>query len=266
MPSPFPGMDPYLESSDWLSFHAQFVAELGRQLAPKLRPTYLALVGQREVLTISNHDDEEVEATLYADVAVARRPGGTRVGELSDEAGVAVAAPVRVRSLVGRPAPERFLEIRDTKGRRLIALIEVLSPTNKRGDGYLSYVDKRNHVFRSGVHLLEIDLHHLGRRVPTQDPLPPAPYYVFLSRGDERPMTHVWPVRLDEPLPIVPVPLEAPDLDAPIDLQAAFTAVYDAIGYQYVLDYAEPPPVELGDEAAAWIAMRLDAAGLPKGR
>ena len=34
MPSPFPGMDPYLEGSEWSSVHVALSAEMARQLAP----------------------------------------------------------------------------------------------------------------------------------------------------------------------------------------------------------------------------------------
>lgn len=33
MPSPFPGMDPYLEGRRWMGFHHQLVSEIARQLA-----------------------------------------------------------------------------------------------------------------------------------------------------------------------------------------------------------------------------------------
>ena len=32
MPSPFPGMDPYLEGSEWVSVHAELSSEIARQL------------------------------------------------------------------------------------------------------------------------------------------------------------------------------------------------------------------------------------------
>src|SRR5437667_9779410 len=40
MPSPFPGMDPYLEGSLWLGFHGDLCTEVKRQLAPRLEPRY----------------------------------------------------------------------------------------------------------------------------------------------------------------------------------------------------------------------------------
>ena len=52
MPSPFPGMDPYLEGSTWMNFHGQICAEIVRQLSPKIRPRYVALLTERFVTEI----------------------------------------------------------------------------------------------------------------------------------------------------------------------------------------------------------------------
>ena len=49
MPSPFPGMDPYLEGSLWTTLHFSLSAEIVRQLAPRLRPRYLVLPVERFV-------------------------------------------------------------------------------------------------------------------------------------------------------------------------------------------------------------------------
>jgi hypothetical protein len=49
MPSPFPGMDPYLEGALWTTVHFSLSAEIVRQLAPKLRPRYLVLPAERFV-------------------------------------------------------------------------------------------------------------------------------------------------------------------------------------------------------------------------
>ena len=50
MPSPFPGMDPYLEGALWTTFHFAFGAVIVRQLAPRLRPRYLVLPVERFVI------------------------------------------------------------------------------------------------------------------------------------------------------------------------------------------------------------------------
>src|SRR5579859_1493160 len=54
MPSPFPGMDPYLEGDLWTSFNAHFTVELARQLAPQLRPNYVGLAQLTNTLDTSS--------------------------------------------------------------------------------------------------------------------------------------------------------------------------------------------------------------------
>ena len=109
----------------------------------------------------------------------------------------------------------------------------------------------------STAHLLEIDLLHNGERVPMRDPLPPAPYFLFLSRAEARPFLEVWPVQLRERLPVVPVPLLPGDADVSLDLQLAFTTIYDALGYDLAVDYRRPPEVRLPAEEMEWVEEHL---------
>jgi hypothetical protein len=108
---------------------------------------------------------------------------------------------------------------------------------------------------------MEIDLLRKGQRVPMQQPLPAAPYFVFLSRAEKRPMTEVWPISLNQPLPIVPVPLLPDDADILLDLQQIFTAVYDLLGFDLALDYSQAPEILLDEKAAAWATEHLEAKG-----
>ncbi len=194
MPSPFPGMDPYLEGTLWMGIHSQLTAEIARQLAPKLRPKYLALTTERFVM----------------------------------------------------------VEIRESASRQLVTAIEVLSPTNKRSDGREEYLTKRRRILLSTAHLMEIDLLRQGQRVPMQQPLPETPYFVLLSRAEERPISEVWPIQLGERLPVVPVPLLPPDAEVALDLQQALTNVYDLLGYDLAIDYSGPPEISLPPVQAAW--------------
>jgi hypothetical protein len=165
--------------------------------------------------------------------------------------------PVEV---IPSPVPHVTIEIRDTANRELVTAIEVLSPTNKRGDGYDEYLAKRRRILLSTAHLLEIDLLRQGKRVPMKEPLPPAPYFVFLSRAEKRPITDVWPIALSDPLPTVPIPLLPDDGDTFLELQAAFTAMYDLLGYNLAVNYTQPPEVLLAGEAALWLEERLREA------
>ncbi|MBI1878524.1 MAG: DUF4058 family protein, partial [Chloroflexi bacterium] len=153
------------------------------------------------------------------------------------------------------------IEIRDVSERRLITVIEILSPANKRGQGFRKYLKKRHALLKTSTHLLEIDLLRVGERIPfIGGELPPAPYYVFLSRFTRRPYTEVWPIGLRERLPTVPVPLLPPDPDVPLSLQAAIDACFELVGYQDLLDYTQTsPPPPLGVEDLEWAELVISS-------
>src|SRR5215475_11388173 len=81
MPSPFPGMNPYLEGTLWTTVHFSLSAEIVRQLAPKLRPRYLVLPAERFV-TETPESVAITTADIYPDVSVAeaRAVAGTAQG------------------------------------------------------------------------------------------------------------------------------------------------------------------------------------------
>jgi hypothetical protein len=249
-------MDPYLEGAEWTSVHTELSSEIARQLAPKLRPKYIVRTTRRflaeapEDVTISAGD-------LYPDVAVCRaeQPGQAAAGA------IALAPPLQMATVISQPEPQVTIEVRDVANRQWVTAIEVLSPSNKRGAGYREYIDRRSRILRSSAHMIEIDLLREGQRVPMLARLPAAPYFVFISRAEARPVLDVWPIELDGPLPVVPVPLRPPDPDVPLDLQAALTTVYDALGYDLSVDYSRPPEPPLKAEASEWAASLLRAAG-----
>ena len=207
----------------------------------------------------STDDVAVVRTSIYPDVGVADAQPGSPVG------GTAIAvAPLQLATVVPTPVPHVTVEIRDAANRELVTSIEVLSPTNKRGEGRLEYLAKRQRLLLSTAHLVEIDLLHQGQRVPMQEALPPAPYYVLVGRAETRPLTAVWPIPLAAPLPAVNVPLLPGDADVPLDLQLALTTVYDLLSYDLAVNYAEPPEVPLPPPEAEWVDQRLRAASLRK--
>jgi hypothetical protein len=220
MASPFPGMDPYLETPrHWLDFHHALAAEIRSLLNVSLGPGYAAWLDSY---------------AAYETVEVAR--------------------------LLEAPAQLFRVEIRTTGDDQLVTAIEILSPANKRAghDDCLEYQRKRRALLRSSAHLMEIDLLRGGERPPLEKPVPAAPYYVVLSRADRRATVEVWPIQLKDPLPVLPVPLLEPDPDVPLDLGAAVGSVYDSGPYQRVINYQEPPPPPpLAPEEAAWVEQRL---------
>ena len=263
MPSPFPGMDPYLEGEMWQEFHERLANQVSAQLMPLLTPRYVALLAKRYVMDSSALSVVGLppERVLYPDVHVAESKR-VQEAQVTWPAGSAVAEPaVELPSPMAEEVPLLSVEIRDVAQRLLVTLIEILSPANKHGEGVHEYAARRQELLQTRTHLLEIDLLRQGTRIRLLGEPPPAPYYVYLSRWQRRPLTQVWPVELREPLPVVPVPLLPPDPDVPLDLQGAVRACFDLVGYERLLDYAAPlPPPPLGKEDAAWVAACLHAA------
>ncbi|MBI2949967.1 MAG: DUF4058 family protein [Verrucomicrobia bacterium] len=264
MASPFPGMDPYLEGEMWQEFHGRLIHQISAQLIPLLAPKYVALLAKRYVLQgadlgIVGLDTSRV---IYPDIHVvhAQEPDVLREGA----GGGSVAEPaVELASPVMEEVPQLSVEIRDVAQRRLVTLIEILSPANKCGAGAQEYNQRRLEILRTQTHLLEIDLLRQGERLALQGKLPPASYYVFLSRTNRRPRTEVWPVALAHRLPTVPVPLLRPDPDVPLDLQAAVKGCFDLVGYERLLNYAPaPPPPPLSEPENLWLGECLQKAGV----
>ncbi len=253
MPSPFPGMDPYLEGSLWTTFHFSLAAEIVRQLAPKVRPRYLVLPEERFVVDVPDSIGITTTRDVYPDVGVA----DSEIREPQASYATAEEVPLRMATVVPEPVPHVSIEIRDVAERELETAIEIISPTNKRGEGRREYLARRLRILRSTAHLLEIDLLRKGQRVPMQQALPDEPYFVLLSRVEDRPITEVWPVALAQPLPTVPVPMLAGDPDVPLDLQLVFTQVYDLVHYDRAIDYRHPPETPLNATQVQWTAENL---------
>lgn len=257
-------MDPYLEGELWQEFHETLAGAIRAQIMPLLTPKYVALLAKRYVLdrpAVGIFDLPSVR-TFLPDVHVVLPRDQAPVAVATPETPPEVTAPsIEVPSYM--ESPQLGIEIRDVAQRRLIAVVEILSPANKYGEGAREYLDRRSELLRTEVHLLEIDLLRQGTRIPLVGAVPAAAYYVYLSRWQRRPYTQVWAVDLRIPLPVVPVPLLPSDPDVPLNLQAAVDACFALVGYERLIDYTQPPPLpELSGSDAAWVDERLRAAGM----
>ena len=260
MPSPFPGMDPYLEHPALFhDFHQRLIGHICDVLAPRLRPKYIARL---ETRFIADRPDEEELRILFPDVGVIERAHGIAREETATYA--TAVAPVENAVVVRMRVKQVTIEIREVATHRLVTAIEILSPANKRlgSAGYLEYRRKREMLLLSDAHLLEIDLLRKGERVELIHPLPPASYYVILSRALRRPICDVWPVRLSDPLPTVPVQLLKTDPHIPLDLGAAVATVYDRAAYDLSIDYQRAPVPALAGADAEWLDTGLREKGL----
>lgn len=262
MQSPFPGMDPYLEApSIWPDVHTSLMSIFREQLTPLIAPKYLA---ELETQIVIDHFDDDLQVVL-PDVSVTSPD--VSIGAPS-AAAVAAPAPVRVRVPMEGPTRLVSVYIRQRETARLVAVIELLSPVNKRrGKGREEYLEKRRTFLTSPVHFIEIDLLRSYPRMPFEDPLPPAHYMVMVCKAGERPHSSVWPIGVRQPLPTIPIPLLPPDPPVPLDLEQALHTAYARARYDLRVDYRKPliPPLASAD--AAWAAALIGSLGgrLPQG-
>ena len=257
MPNPFPGMDPYLEGPFWTSIHHNLIEEIARQLSAKLRPKYFAITEAR--VTIATPDPIEQFGSQQRNPDVYIVPSG-KGGNVSEAA--ASGRSIMLQTLLPEEMVQTFVEIRDAKSRSLVTAIEVLSPTNKRGDGLEEFRKKRLELLASSAHYLEIDLLRIGERYPVVGPLPSVPYFVFLSRVHQRPRVQTWPISLSEPLPVVDVPLLSEDAETRLDLQSAWSTIYDLFGYDEIVDHNSPSVVPLSPAQMTWASDCLRRSGI----
>jgi hypothetical protein len=144
-----------------------------------------------------------------------------------------------------------YIKIMDREHQTVVTVIEVLSPTNKLNPAdRAAYVAKRATLLRTQTHFIEIDLLRSGEPMPLTVQ-PTSHYRVMLSRAPERPNVVLWPLRLRDRLPRIPVPLRAPDPDLSLDLQDVLHRVYDAAGYADYI-HTRPPQPALHPDDARW--------------
>ncbi len=243
MPSPFPGIDPYLEGYLWPDVHNALATKIRQQLAPKIQPNYTVRL---EIYLMQDTAPESEIGILYPDVEVLRQKSGSPASSRS-------TLPTERSSLLVTPAPLTLLimppievkivsvEICDRFSNTLVASLEILLPANKRELGITPYRQKRQRLYDSNVHLIEIDLLRRGTRPFAHPRLPTVPYLITLTRAQAHEV-EVWPIALQDSLPVIPVPLRTPDKDAPLDLAVALRDIYDEAFYNLSIDYRELPP------------------------
>lgn len=266
MPSPFPGMDPFLEGYLWVDVHQALASEIRAQLAPRISPRYVA----RLAVSVIEDESADIEiGVMYPDVEIIE-PISQNPGRALGEATAVLVAPKAptISPSVTLPLNLKYrqvtVEIRDAGKNELVTSIEILSPVNKREPGLTKYREKRKRLYDAGVHLLEIDLLRRGTRALNRRQVSQVPYAVMLTRSFAQ-QVQVWAIHLQDPLPTVPVPLRRSDPDVPLELQPALNEIYDIARYDLTIDYTtEPPPPAMSEAAETWMRELLSSMGTPK--
>ncbi len=257
MPTPFPGMDPYLESSDlWPDVHNSLITVLRDYLAPRVRPRYYVSIEQRTY----RQEPSGLSFSGRPDVAVVAEP------VVAYQAAPTTELPPVSAITVELPVPdilrETYLDVKDSGG-EIITCLEILSPANKvPGRGRSMYEHKRRWVLESRTHLVEIDLLRGGLPMAMGGDGHGTHYRILVSREERRPRADLLPFSVRHPIPDFMLPLQRGDEDVTVPLNSLLHELYDRAGYDLRIAYRGDPEPPLEGEDVAWAGALLRGAGL----
>lgn len=200
MPSPFPGMDPYLEEPGlWPDVHHELISVARDLLTASLRPKYLVRIDERVYVS---DDEDPGRSVIIPDMRITEADDAGSVQELAgtSQQSAGTALPVMTVTVIRDKIRESRIEVLDREDRHVVTVIEILSPANKfpGARGQTSYLQKRDDILESTSHLVEIDLLRAGRRAVTSRKIAASEYYVHVSRNEKRPKGLLWPIRLTQ--------------------------------------------------------------------
>lgn len=263
MPSPFPGMDPFIESQLWEDFHATALPVIRELLLPQLPAGYKAYVQGR--IYYSEDGPGVRQPRFQPEVTLSGRPVVS--GERRNQGGLATM-PQRATWSDLIEHHEAFVELREAATERVVTVLELLSPTNKRRrhKGRRVYLNKRRRILERLTNYIEIDLLREGHSVCAVEPHPEGDYYAIVSRAVTRPDVDLYSWSLRDALPTISIPLLPQHADVTLDLGQALDLVYDRSQYGSLLNYEMlvEPSLTVADQA--WLEACLADVALPKSR
>jgi hypothetical protein len=211
---------------------------------------------------IAIESDENVFRRAGPDVRVVSP--SAPAAQRDDVGTIAIEAPYTLVTEAD-PIIERFVRVLDDTG-QLIAVLEFISPANKRQPGLDAFRETRAALLASGVHVVEVDLVRAGnwRALMRPQLCPPdaqAPYRAVIRTGGRHPAGYLFPITLRDALPDLPIPLRTEDKPVLLPLQRLLNDVYSDGRYDETIDYSKPLDPPLDGEEAAWVEQVLRAAG-----
>ena len=259
--NPFPGMNPYLERSDlWPSVHNRIISELDRALSLRLRPEYIVSIGQR-VYVAEESGSRGQRPFRIPDVMVLDDGTATATTVAAEKRRLnkdAIAVQLPDTEL----EKELYLEVLKVGSLEVVAVIELLSHTNKYGDSRREYLSKRAEVKYSTAHLVEIDLLRAGAPLPVVGDVPGGDYRILVCNARFSPNAELYVFSMRQRIPEFVMPLAEGSEGLGIALQPVIDDVYTIGSYDRLVDYRQAPEPPLSDADRAWLDQLLREKGL----
>jgi hypothetical protein len=226
---------PISARSSWEGFHGGWPMAIVQRLAPLLPAEYTAEprvhLGTYHEIDVCTFEDDEP-----------KQPGSTSGGDAGVVATATWAPPqptLTVEVDLGEEYDYEVLVYDQSRGRQLVAAVELVSPANKdRHESRRAFVTKCAALFQQGVCLSIVDLvttrhfnlytellAHVHRSDPAFGPKPPWLYAVTCRRrtNGRTPRLESWayPLAVGQPLPTLPLWLSE-ELAVSVELEASY--------------------------------------------
>ena len=258
MPGPFPGMDPYLENTNyWRGLHNNVIAEFTFQLNAVLPEQFVARsAGRCYSLPLHQLSYEKLLSPIQ---------------NSGDTTTIAETPPIIIEhSAQTIEIEESHIEIYNIEQERVVTVIELLSPSNKTLESteHNEYTKERCKILHSSAHFIEIDLLRSGQHTVAIPYKAVASrrhfdYLINLRRADSKfNQFECWPFTVQERMPTIRVPLAAGWPDTLADLQSVFDSVYDKSRMRQQVNYKREPEPPLSPADTAWADALLKNKGL----
>jgi hypothetical protein len=237
----------------WSSFHTNHISDLSRALNRLLPEGYLVDVEQSLQIKEIHPDSGEAISHPEPDITIYTTPSPkSEMGSQTPFATLTLPLleTVELTEDLYYSAVVIYKVLEDDTLGRPIARLEVLSPTNKFGSGYVLYREKRNIALKSGVRLIEIDYLHQTespvKGLPSYPRKQPGAYPYVVTVSDPTPdleqgTAMIYAFHVDEPIPTITIPLAESDrID--LDLNAVYQETFASLtAYSYRVDYEQLP-------------------------
>jgi hypothetical protein len=253
----------HAETEGWEEFHSSHITDLTRAMNAYL-PEMGYIARQERSLQIRHFDEplSPISDVLIGDLS---RPGATSRTFAAPQAQTALNVPAstlleREPADVKRPTAIKIYELPENAGsqrEKPVAWIELLSPSNKTGSGYASYIAKREALLANWLVFVELDyLHGVSTTLETvPDYRPPGrdqkprdeahPYHLWLidprQPPDEPESAAIAAFDVEQPIPSLSIPLNRGEHLA-FDFNTVYHQTFRAQpAFGFAVNYAAAP-------------------------
>jgi hypothetical protein len=251
------------ETEGWEEFHSSHITDLTRAMNAYL-PEMGYIARQERSLQI-RHFDESISPISDVLISDLSRPSATPRAFAVPQAQTALNVPAstlleREPVDVKRPTAIKIYELPEdasSQREKPVAWIELLSPSNKAGSGYASYIAKREALLANWLVFVEIDyLHGVSTTLETvPDYRPPGrdqkprdeahPYHLWLidprQPPDDPQSGAIAAFDVDQPIPAFSIPLNRGEY-LTFDFNAVYHQTFRAQpAFGFAVNYAAAP-------------------------